>query len=271
MENLKSLKEHLELFEKSRVKLFDNNREGLKDSVRERNTYADAIACCFCECARIILAGYFEVTGIENKSVVRRVYPTAIELYYHEEEGGFKDPIMYHTNYRKKTNHPDLPYFPIGSLNPHTSGIDITFENPGKHYRASFLIREYEVEYERSKDKITVKNSTDIYDDLLLNGITLDKADGIKWIPGKELGKDKIERRWRRNVADYDNQGEKKKAEERDEESFSIGGKRYKKCPFDWQFRLKDTKNDFSSYKKGYLCERDHCDIHCRFKKKEKR
>ena len=38
----------------------------------------------------------------------------------------------------------NVPYFPkAGSLHPHRSGVDVTFENEDKEYRASFLIRAY--------------------------------------------------------------------------------------------------------------------------------
>lgn len=72
-----------------------------------------------------------------------RIYITDIEFYYHEDNGAIKDEVKYHRNDKKET----LPYFPIGSLHPHQSGVDITFENPNcsEQYRASFLIRGYEI------------------------------------------------------------------------------------------------------------------------------
>ena len=46
---------------------------------------------------KIFNSGCFEVNGC------RRIYPTDIEFYYHEEvEGGLLDPIMYHTNLNNK-------------------------------------------------------------------------------------------------------------------------------------------------------------------------
>jgi hypothetical protein len=51
--------------------------------------------------------------------------------------------MVYHRN-----NHyvdGDVPYFPFLSLHAHSSGIDVTFENEAKKYRASALIRAYEV------------------------------------------------------------------------------------------------------------------------------
>ena len=71
------------------------------------------------------------------------------------------------------------------------------FENAKERYRASFLIREYVVTYEGGK-KVKVVNSIEIYDDMLLNGITLDDADWVEWCDGTE--EVKVERKWRRNV-----------------------------------------------------------------------
>ncbi len=90
----------------------------------------------FLEIAKYIFyGGYFSVN--DN----RRIYPEDIEFYYHEEdENGLKDPVMYHTNDHEKKN---VPYYSIGSLNFHISGVDVTFEKKEKKYRASFLIRKY--------------------------------------------------------------------------------------------------------------------------------
>lgn len=251
MENFALLKKHLLSFD-------DKRKEYVKTikSLVSRKTYADEIAQCFIPCAKKILAGHFEVKYKVGKDVlIRKVQPTVLELYYHEEkDGGFRDPIMYHTDYRKRTEKKangetyfsltgltELPYYPIGSLNPHTSGIDVTFENAQEKYRASFLIRAYSVEYENGKTR-AVDNSTEIYDDLLLNGISLENADWIEWIDGKEDAQLK-ERNWRRNVPDYDKVSDspelwvKKKATEG--ETFSIGGVRYAKCPLNWQFAKK--------------------------------
>lgn len=229
---------HLLLFEEKRKKGFDV-------APSQRQEYAEAIAKCFMPCAQHILAGCFKVYNGYTNRIVR---PTAIELYYHEEgAGGFKDPIMYHTQDRKAQYLTSrgitmLPYFPVGSINPHTSGIDITFENPLAQYRASFLIREYEL-FCDDGSPIQVKNSTDIYDDMLINGITLDDADWIEWCEGKVLPVDMIERKWRRNVAEYVECGGvwKKNDSVADRDSFSISGARYVKCPFNWQFRIKNT------------------------------
>lgn len=227
---------HLQLFE-------ENLKKSFNVVPSQRQEYSNVIAECFNPCAQYILAGCFRVY---NGNTKRIIHPTAIELYYHEEGAdGFKDPIMYHTQDRKapyltSRGISALPYFPIGSMNPHTSGIDITFENPSAQYRASFLIREYELICDDGSP-ISVKNSTDIYDDLLINGITLDDTDWIEWCDGEVLPVNKIERRWRRNVAEYVvRDGIWKKNDKVDgRESFSIGATRFVKCPFNWQFRVK--------------------------------
>lgn len=228
---------HLQLFEENRKK------KGIDVVPSQRLEYSNAIARCFIPCAQHILAGCFKVY---NDNTTRIVRPTAIELYYHEEgAGGFKDPIMYHTQDRKAQYLSSrgitmLPYFPVGSMNPQTSGIDITFENPFAQYRASFLIREYELVCDDSKP-ILVKNSTDIYDDLLINGLTLDDADWVEWCEGNALSVDMIERKWRRNVAEYVESGGiwKKNDKVDGRESFSISGVQYVRCPFNWQFKVK--------------------------------
>lgn len=239
-----TLIEILKEFHAQRMKFIKN-----APNPNDREKYAEYIAGCFMPCAQKILAGFFEVKCMsDGDKTIRRIYPTAIELYYHEEgTGRFKDPIMYHTNDRKIRDHENyfkekgitgLPYFPIGSLNPHTSGLDITFENPKEQYRASFLIREYIVEY-NPENKMPVKNSTDIYDDMLLNGIPLEQADWIEWHDGEKLKENAIIRKWRRNVPDYKQISDTPYRWDKNTEgepSFTATSGRYKKCPFNWQF-----------------------------------
>lgn len=83
----------------------------------------------FEDIAQIVFNGRFVV----NEEY--EIYPIDIEFYFHDEENGtIVEPQMYHIK--------DLPYFPVGSLCPNRSGVDMTFEREGK-YRASFLIRGY--------------------------------------------------------------------------------------------------------------------------------
>lgn len=150
----------------------------------------DAVAGCFEPCAKEILCnGYFLV----NDEYI--IDLGAIELYYHEEEGNIKDFIMYHTNaHFSKSKVFELnggfPYFEFGSFNLHQSGVDITFENPKKKYRASFLIRSYRVirkgnEVELNDLSIPFdKCSTHIFDDMFYNGILFSAQNkpAIEWI-----------------------------------------------------------------------------------------
>ena len=263
MKNWETLKKHLEKFElgedgrqKMSAKLDAIKKGKTLNTDEGRKEYSDVIAKCFIPCAKKILAGYFKVTNdVGGKILVRKIQPTVLELYYHEEvEGGFKDPIMYHTDYRKRTEMKakgetyfsltgltELPYYPIGSLNPHTSGIDVTFENAREKYRASFLIRKYSVTYENGKTR-TVDNSTEIYDDLLLNGISLENADWIEWVDDDIEGKE-IKRDWRRNVPDYEKVSDSPELWRRkpgvEGNKFSIGGGSFAKCPMNWQFAKK--------------------------------
>ena len=93
----------------------------------------------------ILYGGYY------NVDYKYRIYIRTIEFYYHSENNsGIKDPIVYHRNdnYVKGK----VPYFPLMSLHAHISGLDITFENEEKGFRASALIRAYEVYDVERKD-----------------------------------------------------------------------------------------------------------------------
>ena len=116
---------------------------------------------------QLLFGGSFVVYSKEKP--VRRVYPHCVEFYYHEEsEGGFKDYIVYHRNKVsvKKDKCTVVPkdYFPIGSINTHQSGIDITFESETGQYRASALIRAFR--YEEGNKEIVDSRSTYLYDQL---------------------------------------------------------------------------------------------------------
>ena len=195
------------------LKEFDSKREEMKNNVTWDE---NAVTKCFFPCAEKILRdGYFLING---KYIIDL---GCIELYYHEENGNIKDPIMYHTNDHGPysihyKNISKYPYFKMGSFNLHQSGVDITFENSGKAYRASFLIRSYRVfeirDNERKEDiEYTLKDvsnpkfnphSTHIFDDMFPNGIIFgDKEVTIEWIMYKKGGE--IESCHRSNVFEY--------------------------------------------------------------------
>lgn len=189
----------------------------------------------------ILYGGYFFIEGR------KKLYVEDIEFYYHEEdEGGLKDPVMYHTCAHE--NNTNLPYFELGRLNLHTSGVDVTFENPKLHYRASFLIRGFRIE-----GKPFDCHSTHIYDKMLYMGIPLGKPIEIEWISEDLEGKQSYEPQGepRQNVAQYvlDNKGNYIKKEwiadslnPIKEEHFKYGKHTFVQCPRKWRFR-KDKHN----------------------------
>lgn len=197
----------------------------------------------------VILGGCFEINGM------RRIYPLEIEFYYHEEgENGLKDPVMYHTDDHEGKQ---LDYYPLGSLNCHVSGIDVTFENTEKQYRASFLIREYRVEEyvegEWVNKKVREKRSTYIYEDMFMN-IPLSDGINVKWVDVKPINPaEDIYSKPRINVAEYksDNDGKFTKVEISEDEYnklsknekdnyFSYSGRKLKRCKRMWNYYMKN-------------------------------
>ena len=190
---------------------------------------------------KIFNSGCFEVNGC------RRIYPTVIEFYYHEEvEGGLPDPIMYHTNLNNKEQ---VDYYPLGSFNFHVSGLDVTFEKKGE-YRASFLIREYDVY--SLKDGVWLKDksearSTYIYEDMLMRLSVFDGI-SINWVTEQSAIEYSVTTTERKNVASYHIENNKYVKDEISNEDyknlpdskktlyFSYSGKKYKKCTRQWSY-----------------------------------
>ena len=145
--------------------------------------------------AQVVFNGRFVVNGEYE------IYPIEIEFYYHDEEKGtIIEPQMYHIK--------ELPYFPIGSLCPNRSGVDMTFEREGK-YRASFLIRGYtykslvdgEVYTNRdiSKKAIVFKPQY-LWEDLFGNATLFKQCLSIIWVDNDEFNKVRIKSSARINV-----------------------------------------------------------------------
>ena len=137
----------------------------------------------------LLTGGYFVVSS-EN-DVVRRVFPYTVEFYYHEEDGfgETKDYIVYHRNPDNPTKKPSqLTAFKVGSLNTHISGIDITFEDPEGRYRASALIRAYQViegdkEFPSTEGEVNPevnRFSTYLYNNFFM-GVNIEKGITVKW------------------------------------------------------------------------------------------
>ena len=216
--------------------------KGVTSIKNEEQKYSE-LARQFKEVAKgIFFGGYFQVNDI------RRIYPVEIEFYYHEESPeGLKDPVMYHT--KEHTKNDSLPYYPLGSLNFHVSGMDVTFEKEGE-YRASFLIREYKVYDLVTKEWKEEKRPTYIYEDMLM-GIPIFDGINLQWIPKQEpVDNWNPIPKWRINVADYqrceDGQYKKDEISKSDfeklspteqQEYFKYSGKIFKKCTRPWNYR----------------------------------
>lgn len=165
----------------------------LKEQLSKFREYTDEkeLTSSFEELSKEFLyGGYLDIRG------EYRVYVRTVEFYYHSEKpDGIHDPIVYHRNGRDLES---VPYFPLMYLNAHQSGFDITFENSESKYRASALIRSYEV---KDKDGRYLKwekvDSLDrymfmVHDDYqynkqptylytILNGFSIDGSNDIKW------------------------------------------------------------------------------------------
>ena len=121
-----------------------------------------------------LYGGYFLVNG------GTRIYPVEIEFYLYVEndpKGKWQqDANMYHKG-------KDVPYFPKeGSLYPHRSGVDYTFENEEQKYRASFLIRSYRY----AADGEVIKYPTYLWEDLFGYNSISGKGLTIRWVDDPE-------------------------------------------------------------------------------------
>ena len=164
---------------------------------------------------------------------------------------------MYHRKERvtsriKEFNNGNLPYYEFGSMNLHQSGVDVTFENGEKEYRASFLIRSYRVL--RKSDDIANDiipfdpHSTHIFDDMFYKGISFneEKKTTIEWIERKKSVYDIIDKIPRQNVAKYTENMEKVKIANgetvQSKEILRINGINYKRDMRPWQFKRLNIK-----------------------------
>ena len=190
----------------------------------------------------LLYGGYFLIEG------KKRLYLDDIEFYYHEETAdGLKDPIMYHTN-ENEGKGKDIPYFELGRLNLHVSGVDVTFENPDKHYRASFLIRGFHIGCSAYDPHAYDSHSTHVYSEMLYMGVPLGKTIEIKWVNEKQPEKETYipKGEWRQNVAEYEyKEGKYSKIEckEKDfdpDKYFRYSGHVFKKCARKWRFKKYD-------------------------------
>jgi hypothetical protein len=181
----------------------------------------------FKKIAQVMLSGHFEIKNNNNDKECVKVRPTTVEMYFHEEREGnqyIKDYIVYHQNYkikdvnnlRKTDDNQDIKYYPLGVLNTHPSGIDITFESEKHRFRASALIRAFKVENDQTskvtgvqyKNSKKVKENIDdrstyVYDALFSQFNIFGEGFSVKWVDGDKL-KAINDPKQRRNVYEYD-------------------------------------------------------------------
>lgn len=157
---------------------------------------------------RLIYCGHFEV--ISDGKLIRCIYLDTLEFYYHEEGNGeIKDYIVYHRN-KDKTPNEYLKAFPVGSLNTHVSGVDITFEDQSDKpkYRASILIRAFHVKELLHTNGLRQcpeieKRSTYLYEYLFM-GLPINDGIQIKWVVDSNDTNTEPHRGYRVNVHKYD-------------------------------------------------------------------
>lgn len=165
-----------------------------------------------------------------------RIYIRTVEFYFHsEEKDGIHDPIVYHRNKRDEDGKilededgkilEEVPYFPIMSLNAHNSGYDITFESEEGKYRASALIRSYEVKDKDGKYYLKWENNKFVKSDkygyntqstylyYLLNGFPLGGSNDIIWVDASIMQNKELDVKKRKNVFKSNNEFVYKKKE----------------------------------------------------------
>ena len=184
----------------------ENQLQGFKGAATEEDLQKH-----FLELAKgFLYGGYIQVLDDY------RIYIRTAEFYFHSEKPhGIYDPIVYHRNRRDREGNllKKVPYFPLMSLHAHSSGYDITFESKAGEYRASVLIRTYEVKdkdgryllwnAEKGMFLISEKychNTQSTYLYYLLNGFPLGISNNIKWVDAPIMQKTEMVIRNRKNV-----------------------------------------------------------------------
>lgn len=223
-----------------RLEGFQNSRRNCED-----------LETSFEELAKYLLyGGYFHCSEWYD------LYITSVEFYYHEENGNIKDPIMYHRNKKKwiknsKKNQPETfskPFFKTGTLNPHMSGVDITFEDYRElKYRASVLIRAFIVKGKGVKEPKEDERSTYVYE-YLFDGLSINKDESqLKWeeIEGYDCPQEKLPRKKRKNVFEYVTEDEARKLNIDVEKKKYYDAEFFKTetlCKREWRFSRLDSK-----------------------------
>ena len=178
--------------------------DALKDFQAKGISSLEELTDEFEKLAEVFLYGGYLSVGTDY-----RIYIRTVEFYFHDERNvpnAIKDPIVYHRN--GKFPQQRVPYFPPMSLHAHTSGFDITFENEQKQYRASALIRTYDIYDTKANKWIVEKDNRSTFLYYYLNGFSLQGPYSVKWKDeAQQVFHPKASKR--RNVFEYNENGEK--------------------------------------------------------------
>lgn len=133
-----------------------------------------------------------------------------MEFYFHsernEQELWKKDFCMYHRGTKE-----EVPYFPVGSICPHNSGVDVSFENPFEEYRASFLVRGHR--YEDGKETYETGKPTYLRENMFGYSNCISGGLNIRWIDDRSCPQNELTDDTRVNVSKYDENGKSIKGE----------------------------------------------------------
>lgn len=121
--------------------------------------------------AQLLYGGYFLLNGKE------KLYLREVEFYFMNMDGSIQEEKLY------RKNLPDDAWLEPGTLFPHNSGIDITFEDHENHkFRATVLMRAFDL-FDIDNNPIILDNgqSLSVYD-ILLSRSNIFEGVSIKWV-----------------------------------------------------------------------------------------
>lgn len=175
----------------------------------------------FSDIAReLIFGGLFKVTykDADGEKRLRCIRIVDAEGYYFDDRNadGVRDWIMYHRDVWKRGSiDPVSPaYLPVGTFYLHNSGVDLTFESKKHGYRASMLLRSYQMKGVDNEFAVLEFNDlvwseavqshpTYLYDDMLSVISPFDDETSIEWLQYDDKPENAPGTAYRQNVARF--------------------------------------------------------------------
>ena len=120
---------------------------------------------------QFLYGGFFLLNGKE------KLYLREVEFYFMNMDGSIQEEKLY------RKDLPDDEWLEAGTLFPHNSGIDITFEDHENHkFRATVLMRAFDL-FDMDNNPIILDNgrSLSVYD-ILLSRSNIFEGVSIKWV-----------------------------------------------------------------------------------------